>query len=99
VDVRIGGQFTTSELDDIASQLPPRSYLSGRDPLVVGGHGVSERDPTAMGVATMALQTYPVLGLVDPLAALAGMEKFRDPQIRTLVLGALYTPYSPVATA
>jgi hypothetical protein len=87
IDVRIGGQFTTPELDDIARQLPPHSYLSGRDPLEVGGHGSSERDPTAIGVATMVLQTYPVLGLIDPLAVLADMEKFQQPQTRTLVLG------------
>src|SRR5215471_10992481 len=30
IDVRIGGQFTTPELDDIARQLQPHNYLSGR---------------------------------------------------------------------
>jgi len=87
IDLRIGGQFSSQELDDIARQLPENTYLSGRDPLVVGGHGSSERDPSAMGVSTMVLQTYPVLGLINPLAVLAEMEKFRDPRIRTLVLG------------
>ena len=87
IDVRIGGQFTTHELDDIALQLPPHTYLSGRDPLVVGGHGASERDPTAMGVATMVLQSYPVLGLINPLTVLGDLEKFQEPQVRTLVIG------------
>jgi hypothetical protein len=86
VDVRIGGSFSAAELDDIARQLPPRTYLSGRDPLVVGGHGVSDRDPTAVGVSTMVLDTYPVLGLLNPVAALSAMERF--PEARTLVLGS-----------
>jgi hypothetical protein len=87
VDVRIGGQLTTPELDDIVRHLPPRTYLSGRDPLVVGGHGTSDRDPAAMGITTMVLETYPVLGLLNPLALLATMEQFADPQIRTFVFG------------
>ena len=87
VDVRIGGQLTTPELDDIVRHLPPRTYLSGRDPLVVGGHGASDRDPAAMGVTTMVLETYPVLGLLNPLALLTTMEQFADPKIRTFVFG------------
>jgi hypothetical protein len=87
IDIRIGGQFSTRELDEIGRSLPPRTYLSGRDPLVVGGHGASDRDPTAMGVGTLVLDTYPVLGLINPVAILAEMEKFSDPGIRTLVLG------------
>ena len=87
VDIRIGGAFSAQELDDIARRLPARTFLSGRDPLVIGGHGSSDRDPSAMGVSTMVLQTYPVLGLINPLGVLADMEKFSEPQIRTLVLG------------
>jgi hypothetical protein len=85
IDVRIGGQFSNAELDDIARHLPPRTFLSGRDPLVVGGHGVSDRDPSAVGAATAVLETYPVMGMLNPLAVLAGMEGY--PQARTLVLG------------
>ena len=87
IDIRIGGQLSERELDDIARRLPPRTYLSGRDPLVVGGHGVSESDPTAMGVRTMVLDTYPVLGLINPLGVLADMERYSDPRIRTFVFG------------
>ena len=54
---------------------------------MVGGHGSSDRDPTAMGVGTMVLDTYPVLGLLNPLALLAAMETFSAPQIRTLAVG------------
>jgi len=87
VDVRIGGMFSEQELDDIARQLPPHTYLSGRDPLVIGGHGTSDRDPSAMGISTMVLETYPILGLLDPLSVLESMERFAEPQIRTLVVG------------
>jgi hypothetical protein len=87
VDIRVGGMFSPRELEDIARELPPRTYLSGRDPLLVGGHGSSERDPTALGVGTMVLETYPVLGLINPLALLAAMESFGKPHTRTLVVG------------
>jgi hypothetical protein len=87
IDIRIGGQFSVRELDEIGRHLPSRTFLSGRDPLVVGGHGSSDRDPTAMGVGTMVLDTYPVLGLINPLAVFEAMERFPEPEIRTLVLG------------
>jgi hypothetical protein len=87
IDVRIGGQLSERELDDIARYLPERTYLSGRDPLLVGGHGSSDKDPSGMGVGTMVLETYPVLGLVNPLALLTSMERYPDPQVRTVALG------------
>lgn len=87
VDIRLGGQLSTRELDDIAANLPPRTWLSGRDPLVVGGHGSSDRDLGAAGVRTLTLDTYPVLGLINVVEVLAVAERLRDPRIRTFVLG------------
>ncbi|MCC7499622.1 MAG: hypothetical protein IT160_18720 [Bryobacterales bacterium] len=102
IDVRVGGMFSNPELDEIARHLPPHTYLSGRDPLVTGGHGVSDRDPTAMGVGTLALETYPVLGLINPLGVLAAMKQISDPRVRTCVLGTCLPWYyrhdEPVST-
>lgn len=69
VEIRFGGNFWQGEEDMIVPLLPPGGYLS-------------RRDPSSFGVGTLASDAYPVLGLINPIAVLASMERFGDPTTR-----------------
>jgi hypothetical protein len=47
---------------------------------------VQTDDPTTLGITTQVNTSYPVLGLVDPLAIFQALERLDDPGVRTVVI-------------
>jgi hypothetical protein len=80
VTIRLGGNFSRREVEEIQNRLPPDTYLSGRD-------WVRTDDRTTIGVATQVNSSFPVLGLVDPLAMFEALERTDDPVARTVIIG------------
>jgi hypothetical protein len=80
VTIRLGGNFSRREVEEIQVRLPPDTYLSGRD-------WVRTDDRTTIGVATQVNLSFPVLGLVDPLAMFEALERTDDPVARTVIIG------------
>jgi len=78
VVVRFGGNFWQQEEDVILPLLPTDGYLM-------------TRDPSSMSVGTLASDAYPVLGLINPLGVLAAMERYHDPNTKTVNIST--TPY------
>ena len=71
VVTRLTGNFWQNEDEIVIANLPPDSFLEGHD------RGV-------MHVGTLAVDAYPVLGLINPLGVFAAMERYRDPAVRTV---------------
>lgn len=72
VTVRLhSSNFWQNEEDVILPLLPPDTYLDNRD-------------PSLLEVGSLINDAYPVLGLLNPLALLSGMERFQRPEIRTV---------------
>jgi len=72
VDVHMSGNITGNELDKIKAALPARSYLRGRD-------------GTSMSISSMIDSGgYPVLGMIDPMAIISGMQRFAKPDVRNV---------------
>ena len=75
VDIRIrNANFWQNEEDVILPMLPPKTYLGSRD-------------PSQMSVGSLINEAYPFLGLINPLAVIAAMERCEDPGIRTVTIG------------
>lgn len=74
VVMRLTGNFWQNEDEMVLADLPPDSYLESKD-------------RTAMHVGTLSVEAYPVLGLINPLGVYAAMERFRDPNVRTVLVG------------
>ncbi|PYT28008.1 MAG: hypothetical protein DMG57_16550 [Acidobacteria bacterium] len=90
VTIRLGGNFTSREIDEIRRQLPPDTYLSGRDPAHIDGRN---DDPATIGITTQINASYPVLGLVNPLAIFEALERLDDPGVRTVVINTSLSWY------
>lgn len=73
VVIRTGGNFWQNEEDVVLPLLPPGTYLS-------------RRDPSSMTVSTLVNDAYPILGLINPLAVLSAMERYDDPNTRTIIV-------------
>jgi len=89
VVVRLTGNFWQNEDEIVAAYLPPDSYLDSKD-------------RTVMRVGTLAVEAYPVLGLINPLGLYASMEQYLDPSVRTVFIstGPYYNRFDePVETA
>jgi len=71
VQILLDGSFAPSDLDLAQPLLPP--YASFR-----------HRDNSILVAKTMLREAYPVRGLIDVLAVLQAMERFHDPEIRTV---------------
>lgn len=74
VVTRLHGNFWQNEDEIVLAHLPPDSFLDSKD-------------RTAMHVGTLAVDAYPVLGLINPLGVYAAMERYRDPTVRTVFVG------------
>jgi hypothetical protein len=90
VMIRVGGNFTGREIDDIRRRLPPDTYLSGRDPAHIDGRN---DDPTTIGITSQINASYPVLGLVNPVAIFEALERLDDPRVRTVVINTSLSWY------
>jgi hypothetical protein len=66
--------FWQNEMDVILPLLPPNTYID-------------ERDPSRMSLGTMINETYPFLGILDPLSLIHRMERYHRPEIETVSLG------------
>ena len=74
VVTRLHGNFWQNEDEIVLAHLPPDSFLDSKD-------------RTAMHVGTLAVDAYPVLGLINPLGVYAAMERYRDAAVRTVFVG------------
>ncbi len=70
--------FWQNELEVVRPLLPADTYLS-------------RSDPSIMQVRTLINQAYPFLGLFDPLAVIASMERYHRPGTKTLIVNC--TPW------
>jgi hypothetical protein len=69
--IRLSGTFPQKEENEFLPLLPPNTFLSRPWPL----RRPPEGDPNIAWTGTMIHDAYPVLGLVDPLAIMAALEK------------------------
>jgi hypothetical protein len=90
VTIRLGGNFSSREIEEIRRQLPQDTYLSGRDPAHIDGRN---DDPTTIGISTQINASYPVLGLINPVAIFEALERLDDPQVRTIVINTSLSWY------
>jgi hypothetical protein len=74
--------FWQNEMDVVLPLLPANSYINSRD-------------PGMMGIGTMINDTYPFLGILDPLSLIQRMERYHRPETRTVSIGlsAMYSRY------
>jgi len=70
--------FWRNELEVVRPLLPPDTYLS-------------RYDSSIMQVGTLINQTYPFLGLFDPMTVIAAMERYHKPGTKTLIVN--WTPW------
>lgn len=72
--------FWQNEMDVILPLLPPNTYID-------------ERDPGLLSLGTMINQTYPFLGILDPLSLIHRMERYHRPETETIALNfsAMYS--------
>ena len=70
--------FWQNELEVVRPLLPENTYLVWTDPSI-------------MDVGTLTNMAYPFLGLLDPLAVIKDMERYRDPAVRYLFIST--TPW------
>ena len=74
VDIQIySSNFWQNEEDVVAPLLPPKTYLD-------------TRDASQMSVGSLINEAYPIKGLIDPLEILEEMERYDDPNTRTVFL-------------
>jgi hypothetical protein len=55
--------------------LPPNTCLEGG------------RDATSIGIGSLLNQTYPVKGLLDPVALLSTLDKLTNPAVKIISIG------------
>lgn len=79
VDIYFKGMFTDAEIEDLASKLPDKCYLEGRN------------TPSAINISTMS--AYPVRGIINPLSILRSLGKFSNKSSKLYVL-SFQTSYS-----
>jgi hypothetical protein len=89
VVTRLHGNFWQGEDEIVVPHLPPDSYLDSKD-------------RSAIRVGTLAVDAYPVLGLINPLGVFAALERYADPATRTVFVntGPYYNRFDePIETA
>jgi hypothetical protein len=79
VSIRLQGNFSQNELKSIQRTLPPDTYVGGST-------WFSGLDPTIVGLGSQISETYPVLGILDPLSILDALDEARDPKIQVIVI-------------
>jgi hypothetical protein len=75
VAVRVSGYFWKDEVPLIQQMLPPNTCLEGG------------RDATSIGIGSLLNQTYPVKGLLDPVALLSTLDKLTNPAVKIISIG------------
>ena len=75
VAVRVSGFFWKDEVPLVQQMLPANTCLED-------GH-----DPASIGIGSLLNQTYPVKGLLDPVALLSTLEKLASPAVKTVSIG------------
>lgn len=74
IDIFMSGYITENELDKIHPHLPERTFLDARA-------------PNAMSFGSLINETYPVVGVCDPLTVMANTERLRNPDVSTVFIG------------
>jgi len=74
VAVKVSGYFCQNEDELILQMLPPNTFLDGHD-------------ETSIGIGSLLNQTYPVKGLLDPIALVSSLEKFASPAVKSVSIG------------
>lgn len=74
IEVYLSGYITENELDKIHPHLPERTHLDARA-------------PNAMSFGSLINETFPVVGVCDPLGVMANTERLRNPAVSTVFIG------------
>ena len=84
ITIRLTGTMAESEEKEFLPILPANTFLSRP----WSKRNYPEGDPNIVWTGTMIADSYPVLGLIDPLRVWTTLEKTLPPEVRTVVISS-----------